>query len=501
MDRLNIDVKAGLVKPLALHEREVLDRFGAQIGELAWHRTHVDPTLVEVSNTHADRICELANEFHLTRPRILEVGAYAHSSSLIAAARLGGEAWAHDISPDSLRVGKHVGRELQINEQLVSVAGDFHDLPFEDNMFDIVFIASAVHHTWQPGKVIAELGRVTKPNGILHLENEPVGRSACLYQFRGNRPGERTKFEDRLEHHGMTHTVTSPFPGSRAEALFGIVENDRIPINIYEHSLAIIGEVKMFELDSGGLIGSFENWLLQARPSALEIANRLISTVQDAAADFSAVDVACGLSIPSPDEIWPLAYRLEGALKNIDPSNHRDRGMMFGAALRATVLKRDIACEENTAGFRREVSNDGDVLIDNQRSREAGLSIVDVAFEPASGAFGTDWVPVEEEGGHLSLCNSKPDCELQFNRQNSVLALRIYSVFQGEQYRVSILKNDELCYQHLVSRSESHLASVFVGPFDKLRVYMHLEDGSPYELAWGTRLIVKQVPWDNPAKQ
>jgi SAM-dependent methyltransferase len=494
MDRLGIDLKAGLVKPLAPHEREVLDRFGAQIGELAWHRTHVDPTLVEISNMHADRICELANEFHLTRPRILEVGAYAHSSSLIAAARLGGEAWAHDISPDSLRVGKQIGRELQIDGQLVSVAGDFHDLPFEDNMFDIVFIASAVHHTWQPGKVIAELGRVTKPNGILHLENEPVGRSACLYQFRGNRAGERTKFEDRLEFHGLTHTISSPFPGSRAEALFGIVENDRIPIEIYETSLKQSGDVARFDLDCGGLVNSFETWLLEDRPSAFEIANRLIERVEEAAADFSAVDVACGLSIPSPDEIWPMAYRLEEALKSIDAASHRDLAVMFGSALRATVVKQGSG---NARGeFRRGLSNDHDILIDDKKSKESGLTIVDVPFDPTSGEFGDDWIPTQEEGGHYSLCNSKSDCELEFYRQNSVIALRMYSVFVGEQYRISILKNDELSYQHQVSRSESHLASIFVSPSDRLRVYMHHEDGSPYELPWGTRLVIKQVPWE-----
>jgi hypothetical protein len=77
----------------------------------------------------------------------------------------------------------------------------------------------------------------------------------------------------------------------------------------------------------------------------------------------------------------------------------------------------------------------------------------------------------------------------------------MYSVFQDEPYRLSILKNGELCYQHDVSRSESHLASVFVSAEDKLRVIMHREDGTLYELPWGTRLVIKQVPWDKGARQ
>ena len=492
------DLKSALVKPRPSIERQVLDQFGAQIGELAWHRTHVDSTLADMSAQHTDRMCQLASEFGMVRPRILEVGAYAHCSAFVAASRLGGEGWTHDISPDSLRLGKELAREAQINCELTAVAGDFHDLPFEDNMFDLVFIASAVHHTWQPWKVIAELGRVAKPNGIVHLENEPIGRSACLYQFRGNRPGEGTGFENRIEQHGLSHTISSPFPGSRAEALFGIVENDRIPIEVYESSLGQIGDITRFDVDCGGLVNGFETWMLESRPTAAAIADYLIERIENSATDFSSVDLACKLSVPSADVIWPMAYRLEKQLQNLNPSNARDLGSLFGAALRATVVKRGHGPMGN--GFRRELSSDGHVLIDDQKSREAGLSIIDVAPEPTSDAFGPDWIAYQEEAGHYSLCNQRADCELQFPAIDSVLAIRMYSVFQDEPYRLSILKNGELCYQHDVSRSESHLASVFVSAEDKLRVIMHRENGTLYELPWGTRLVIKQVPWDKGAR-
>lgn len=494
-----VDLKFAVVKPRPSAERQVLDQFGAQIGELAWHRTHVDETLVEMSAKHTDRMCKLASEFGLVQPRILEVGAYAHCSAFEAASRLGGEGWTHDISPDSLRLGKQLAREAQISGELTAVAGDFHDLPFEDNMFDLVFIASAVHHTWQPWKVIAELGRVAKPNGIVHLENEPISRSACLYQYRGNRPGEGTPFENRIEQHGLTHTITSPFPGSRAEALFGIVENDRLPVEVYENSLHRIGDVKRFDVDSGGMVNGFETWMLENRPSAAAIADYLISRIESAAADFSSVDLACKLSIPSADVIWPMAYRLEKQLQNLNPSNSRDLGSLFGAALRATVVKRGHGPIGN--GFRRDLSSDGHVLIDDRKSHEAGLSIVDIAPEPTSGAFGPDWFVYQEEAGHHSLCNQRADCELHFPPIASVLAIRVYSVFQDEPYRLSILKNGELCYQHDVWRSESHLASVFVSAEDKLRVVMHREDGTLYELPWYTRLVIKQVSWDKGAPQ
>jgi SAM-dependent methyltransferase len=43
------------------------------------------------------------------------------------------------------------------------------DLPYQDNMFDLVIIHNALDHTFNPGKVLSETQRVLKLGGINHL--------------------------------------------------------------------------------------------------------------------------------------------------------------------------------------------------------------------------------------------------------------------------------------------------------------------------------------------
>lgn len=482
---------SSLVQAPTKYEKLLLDKFGAQIGELAWHSTHYDPEIEAISERHAKTICRIASDFRLVKPRILEVGAYAHFSAPLAAAQLNGRAWAHDISPDSLKLGKQISEQRGLSSFGEAVAGDFHDLPFEDNMFDIVFIASAVHHTWRPQAVIDELARVTRPGGVVHLENEPVAREACLYAFRGNRPSERTEFEKRLEELGLTHTVSSPFPGSRAEALFGIIENDRIPLSFYQEALARVGDVLALRCDSSALVNIFEGWLLQERPRVEDIAARLIDDVASAAELYCSEDAICDLRVPTQDELWLLAYRIAEKLKGLVVDRERDVAQIFGAALTATVVK--VGVGSVRSGYRRDLMSVDEIFVDNLSAHQAGLSLIDVAPGPLSGVFAPDWVPVAEDAGHYSLCNQTSDCVLQFRRVNSILALRIYSVFQGQNYVLSVVREGKVCYRHRVARSESHLAIISVGSGDHLSVHMHLDDGTAYSLLWGTRIVLRQV--------
>ena len=48
-------------------------------------------------------------------------------------------------------------------------AGVGEDLPYEDDMFDLVIIHNALDHTFEPQKVLAEIRRVLKPGGLNHL--------------------------------------------------------------------------------------------------------------------------------------------------------------------------------------------------------------------------------------------------------------------------------------------------------------------------------------------
>jgi ubiquinone/menaquinone biosynthesis C-methylase UbiE len=95
------------------------------------------------------------------------------------------------------------------------VAGDFHALPFEADSFDLIYISSAIHHTWKYETVISELQRVLAPGGLLLLLNEPCHRECCFYAFRTNRPANFTKLESALNDLGVIRTFAEPYLGSR----------------------------------------------------------------------------------------------------------------------------------------------------------------------------------------------------------------------------------------------------------------------------------------------
>jgi len=247
---------------------DFLGSISPQLGEVAWHSSNWDPDLLNVSQKHASVIQELgelvateaSRKFRARELRVLEIGSYVHFSGALLE---GVHYVAHDISPDALRAGKKAAISCGLTRDWTRVAGDFHDLPFEEGWFDIVFVASSVHHTWRPWRVLDELFRVTRPGGVVHIHNEPVRRLSCMYLFRSSRAESRRPFEVALEHEGLTRTVSSPFPGSRPEKLFGMIENDRIPLSVFSRFQERFAPIR-FHAEQGGLIGEFEQWMLDA---------------------------------------------------------------------------------------------------------------------------------------------------------------------------------------------------------------------------------------------
>lgn len=468
-------------------EEDILRKYDAQLGEIGWHAIQVDASIDEVSKEHGAAMAQLASRFSIDRPRILELGAYAHHSVQIAATRTGGVGVSHDISAASLRTGIARAAELGLDAPHLAVAGDFHDLPFVDDSFDIVFIASAVHHTWRPWEVLAEMIRVTRPGGIIHLQNEPVGRAVGLYQFRGNRPECRTPFEKALEELGLTHTVSSPFPGSRAEELFGIVENDRIPIDIYENAFHGVGDRAEWSLDTGGLIGPFEQWLCSGQ-TIEAIARELKSRINEAAAHYSAADAAAGFTVPGQDAIWPLAYRINQLLRYRAGASDRARAdaQLFGAALKATVVKRGNApCRE---GLKRKLRVVDNVQIDDSANHHVNFS--NSLPDLAECDFGPDWVLVNESNGTRSICNLGANNNFHSPvAQDGFFILRTYSVMQDSPYHMSILVDGELRYSHCVAMSESHLSKVFVRAGQKVSFHLHDDEGQPMNAPSALRLV------------
>ena len=172
-----------------------------------------------MSEAHYTEVAELLDRYRAylpAKPEVLEVASYAHTTGYMLEQRLNVRATLLDISASNLRLGKRLAEEQGLPTGGTRlVAGDFHQLPFEDGQFDCVFICSAVHHTMRWEKLLEELIRITAPGGLLLLQNEPLLREFCFYKFRTNRVEGFTSFEKKLNELEIIRTVAQPYLGSR----------------------------------------------------------------------------------------------------------------------------------------------------------------------------------------------------------------------------------------------------------------------------------------------
>ena len=500
-----------------MHTRDrIIEVYGPQLGELAWHALHLDATLAAVSEKHAASILN-AVQRRSVRPRkrpirILEIGAYAHFGAHRAAAALGGISVAHDVSPASLRIGLDGARAAGNTGEITLVAGDFHDLPFSDGHFDVVFCASSVHHTFRPWLVLREMLRVLRPGGLLQLENEPIGRALCFYGFRSNRAEQFTPFEAALHQRGSLFTFSSPFPGSRPEMLFGMTENDRIPLDVFLDTLSDGGAIA--SLDLVPQISSFDRSILALRRDRdleARLAGVLFAEAERAKAMLSERDRLLGVQLPGTDEVWGLSYAAAPRLRRLAQLTgreaQRETARLFGAALKATVIRRGGA-KESAVLFRRRLAMPDRVYDDLPSlpgvtlhltvqaipAIEAGDTAALAAVYPAE-----DWEFYRPDGAPWSMLNRGPRCRIVLPRLSSasMLLLRFYAVAADAPYQVSLRDSDgaEIAAV-VVAASESFLLRELV-PEGCTELYVETRtlDGEAISLPSHVRLAVgRQIP-------
>jgi SAM-dependent methyltransferase len=100
---------------------------------------------------------------------------------LCLAARLGEEVKAFRELGHSEAIGIDLNPG-QDNEYVIE--GDFHDIPFEDAVFDGVY-CNCLDHAWDLRKISMEAARVLKPDGILVLDI-PFAQQYKKYNYKKN---------------------------------------------------------------------------------------------------------------------------------------------------------------------------------------------------------------------------------------------------------------------------------------------------------------------------
>jgi SAM-dependent methyltransferase len=325
------------------------------LGEFVWHSVTLDPTLKEVSEAHYTEVAELLARYRAylpVKPEVLEVASYAHTTGYMLEQRLNVRATLLDISASNLRLGRRLAEEQGLpTEGTRLVAGDFHRLPFEDGQFDFVFICSALHHTMRWQQLLEDLIRVVTPGGLVLLQNEPLLREFCFYKFRTNRIESFTPFEKKLDELGIIRTVAQPYLGSRPESMFGMVENQNIPLDSLLDILAQDCTALEITLNPEACMASLEQEILGQRSSEkTELANWLATRLEDliaeAAEGLGPTERGLGFSLPSSAEIVALSEQAANYLKALpepgrtkSPERLAKAKFMLARAVRSAVRR------------------------------------------------------------------------------------------------------------------------------------------------------------------
>lgn len=457
-----------------------------QLGEIAWHAFAADETVATVSTEHAERLAAVLKShasIEIDQARILEVGAYRHFTGYIIERDFPVEVTLTDISSNALLDGLSSARKNGLNSRPRLVASDFHDLPFSDGYFDVVFVASSIHHSLRPEVVLNELFRVLSPGGTLIVENEPCRREFCFYQFRSNREDSFTPFEHYLLEQGLLRTISSPFWGSRPEQLFGMVENDKIPLQLFRSIFSQQAEVKEFVLDYAPQLGPLENWLLTLDPASTDIydsiCSRLRAEFELASKHFGVQDRLLGYSLPTECHLYSVAERAARALKLMQLED-RDRDVemanLFGAAL-TTILRKNTngSHHRGSEPFRRPLIQDNEVW--QEISSNAGVGpllgrnlLPDIyrrenAEQLAAWFPLSDWDIVPEEIGTNSLINKGALSRIKVGELESdaILLIRFYAVVNDSgPYKVVVRNGNQILDEQVIVLPESRLSRSLV---------------------------------------
>lgn len=470
------------------------------LGEFAWHSITTDPTILDISKAHFESILDEVKQAGLLRDglKILEVGAYAHITGYMLAQKIKADVTLADISQSTLTEGYNISMaEGYQNVNIQRIACDFHSLPFESNKFDVVYIASALHHTWRYQTVLSELARVTAKEGLLILENEPLRRELCLYEFRTNRPDNFDEKEIKLEQSCLLRTIAEPYYGSRAELLFGMTENQEMDLGGIINSVSNELVIKKINVNPQICMGELEKKIDEElckshihRPN--EIIFDIFREYIDKAQANSAVKRYLNkLKLTQSYGYLKLKSLIDRATKRLDLVNYKispicnisstildtasidiiqlNRAILFGGSFRLVATK-EVLSEQVDFPI---IKNSNNIVATGFEScldllmnsvNELFPNIQNGDLSEIARAFGEDW-DINKDDSIVTATPKKLDPEILIDHDSTgslLISVRVYALMQDIPWSLGLFVDDELRAHIEFSKSDSALLIVSI---------------------------------------
>ncbi len=490
--------------------------FSAQIGELAQHQLSNDPNVIETSDWYL-KILKGVLERHkdqesIQPKRYLEIACYRHIMGYQLASEYNFDSTLFDISNRDLEIGRQLAVEQGLVDNVDRVAGDFHDLPFEDNYFDFAYISASLHHTLKPHIIIGEMMRVLKEGGLFYCQREPCERLFCFYLFNANRQQTHTAMEARLQDRDTLRLFSSPFHGARNADVFSRIENDRLPLQYYYDVIARHGSIVEEALYHEGLLTRLDQEILQQEDMVEGelsdfIFEKLRTEVEIMTESMDSRDHLLGHNPPTTVTIAGMARRVAAALKARpeDKSTmqwRREMVKIFGGNLRflvrrfsadqivatkstpndsniANTAKRIIASTIGKLGaekkYRRNLTEIGTVKYDDAVYKQSGLNLWAKLFpeiqeaneqEIFNGAFKSgEWTYEKENLFKMTSIVDQPT--LEFSLLDPLVLVIRYRVVLSEEIiaaNIKVVAGNDVVVQEFIPQIEDRMMRIVCQP-------------------------------------
>ncbi len=155
----------------------------------------------------------------------LEIGANAGHSSYMLANEFGASGFALDISADSLRHGRALMEQWNLQHAPVRIAGDALNLPFADGSLRFVCAFQVLSQFMDIGAFFAEVLRVLQPGGVFLFAEEPLRRKLSLRLYRCPYRESMKPWERKLLDWGLLGFLVRDVIGAEQEESFGLSQN------------------------------------------------------------------------------------------------------------------------------------------------------------------------------------------------------------------------------------------------------------------------------------
>jgi ubiquinone/menaquinone biosynthesis C-methylase UbiE len=109
----------------------------------------------------------VAREWEITDGKVLDVGTGTGWLAIQFAEEIPGvEVIGLDLSDVALELARENARESGVSSRVSFEIGDAEDMPFENDLFDLVISGNTLHLVKNPVRMLDEIQRVLKPGGV-----------------------------------------------------------------------------------------------------------------------------------------------------------------------------------------------------------------------------------------------------------------------------------------------------------------------------------------------